>query len=222
MPGFAGLDTSDYPGTPQMGWLKKNTNLAWCGFYLGKAPSHPSTSWMKHRSDLDKQGWGFAPIYVGQQVTGPGTHNSSLAQGQADGKDAVALMGQAGFPNGSSVYLDIENGPPLMPVQHDYIAGWVDTVAAHQYQPGVYCSFLLAEEVHGLRSQARVWVFRVATTKPHPVPGPNYPDPHPGGSGYAGAFMWQLGMACQISLPGAPNGVLNVDLDSAVSADPSR
>ena len=222
MPGYAGFDISDYPGAAQMDWLKNNSNLTWCGFYLGSAPSHPSASWMNARADLAKQGWGFAPIYVGQQVTGPGSHNVNLAQGTQDAANALKLMQQAGFSQGNCVYLDLENGLPFSQDQQDYVAGWIDGVIAGQFQPGVYCSWTFAGQVHLLRSQPRIWVFRVSTTTPHPVPGPNYPDPHPAASGYAGAYGWQLGMECRISSPGAPNGILQVDLDSAVSPDPSK
>lgn len=222
MPGYAGFDSSEYPGLAHMNWLIGNTNLRWCGFYLGQTPSHPSTSWMRSRAELAQLNWGFAPIYVGQQVTGPGSHNVTLAQGALDGADACRLMGQSGFQPGTYVYLDLENGQPFTDDQKKYVAAWVDAVKANNFLPGVYCSWTFAADMHQLRSQARVWVFRVSTTKPHPVPGANFPDPHPAGCGYAGAYAWQLGMECQISVPGAPNGILQVDLDSAASPDPSR
>src|SRR5579875_3277028 len=85
MPGFAGFDRTAFPGRAEMGWLRKNTNLTWCGYYLAPAPSHGDTGWMGNRAVLAGQGWGIAPVYVGQQVTGPGSHDSSLATGQADG-----------------------------------------------------------------------------------------------------------------------------------------
>ena len=81
MPGYAGMDRCDYPGSKPMSWLKKNTNLVWSGFYLGKSPSHCGTSWMKARAELVEQGWGLAPIYVGQQVTGPGSRTVTAEQG---------------------------------------------------------------------------------------------------------------------------------------------
>ena len=220
MPGHAGFDISGFPGAAEMSWLRQNTNLVWCGYYLGPAPSHGGTSWMGQRATLAGQGWGIAPLYVGQQVTGPGSHNSSLAQGHVDGSDAVTLLRAEGFPAGSSVYLDLENGPPFVQAQQDYVAGWVDTVKGAGFQPGVYCSHLLAEAVHALRSDARIWAFKVSTNAPHPVPGTNFPDDHPAGSGYTGAFIWQLGQNCQITLPGAPLSSLTVDLDSAVTPDP--
>ena len=80
MPGFAGFDRSDYPGDQVMSWLKANTNLVWCGYYLGPSPSHAGTTWMTRRAALAAAGWGVAPIYVGQQITGPGSHNPSTAR----------------------------------------------------------------------------------------------------------------------------------------------
>ena len=220
MTGFAGFDCSDYPGPNVMAWLKANTNLVWCGIYLGPAPSHPGTSWMGKRASIVALGMGIAPIYVGQQITGPGSKNPSLAQGTTDGGNAADLMVQEGFVAGSCVYLDLENGPPLTSALRDYVAGWCDAVSARSFQPGVYCSHAFAQEIHQLRTTARIWAFKVPTNVPHPVPGTNFPTPDPSGSGYTGAYAWQLGQSCQLTVPGLPRDTLLVDLDAAVTSDP--
>jgi len=62
MPGFAGFDRSDYPGDQVMKWLKANTNLVWCGYYLGPSPSHAGTTWMTRRPALAAAGWGIASL----------------------------------------------------------------------------------------------------------------------------------------------------------------
>jgi Domain of unknown function (DUF1906) len=219
MPGFAGFDRSDYPGNQIMNWLKANTNLVWCGYYLAPVPSHHSTTWMTKRAALVAAGWGIAPLYVGQQVTGPGSLHPSSATGMADGKQAASLMSSEGFSSGSFVYLDLENGPPVTQPQIDYVANWCDTVGANGYQPGVYCSHLLALSIHTLRSACRIWAFNVLTTQAHPVPKP-FPDPNPSGCGYIGAYVWQLGQHCLIGVPPATLSTLNVDLDSAIAPDP--
>jgi hypothetical protein len=219
MPGFAGFDRSDYPGDHVMSWLKANTNLVWCGYYLAPSPSHPSTTWMTKRATLAGAGWGIAPIYVGQQITGPGSHNASAATGITDGKHAAALMHSEGFAASSCVYLDLENGPPLTAALQDYVANWCDSVAGNGYQPGVYCSHLLALTIHNLRSDCRMWVFNVSTTQSHPVPKP-FPDPNPSGCGYVGASIWQLGQHCMVGVAPATLGTLNVDLNSAITPDP--
>ena len=84
MAGHAGFDRSDYPGDAVMAWLKANTNLVWCGYYFGVAPSHSGTSWMGKRAHLVGAGWGIAPIYVGEQVIPPGSENPSAAKGAID------------------------------------------------------------------------------------------------------------------------------------------
>ena len=221
MPGVPGFDRSDYPGDDVMTWMRANTNLRWCGYYLAPAPSHGSTSWMTRRAALRQAGWGIAPIYVGQQITGPGSHNPSGPQGTTDGTGAAALMASEGFDAGSCVYLDLENGPPLTPILRDYVGAWCDAVTQGGFQPGVYCSHGFAIDVHNLRTDARIWAFNVATTSPHPVPAP-YPDPHPSGSGYLGASVWQLGQSCIIDVAPAHLGKLVVDLDSALTDDPSQ
>lgn len=221
MPGFPGFDTSEFPGPAEMAWLRENTNLVWCGYYLGPAPSHSSASWMGQRAGLQQAGWGLAPIYVGQQIAGPGQHNVSAAQGGTDGQDAAGLMKAEAFPAGSCVYLDLEDGPPFTAPRTDYVAAWVGAVTGAGFQAGIYCSHGFAVDVHKLVPVARVWAFKVATTQEHPFPGTNFPDLHPAGSGYAGAFIWQLGQNCRLNLPQAPLKSLVVDLDSALTPDPS-
>ena len=220
MPGFAGFDRSDYPGEDVISWLKNNTNLVWCGYYLAPAPSHPGTSWMTNRAKLVANGWGIVPLYVGQQVTGPGSLNPSAQTGVADGNAAARLMQSEGFVAGTFVYLDIENGPPLTQAQQDYVASWCDTVTATGYGAGVYCSHRLALRIHTLRTTCRIWAFKVSTTQSHPVPSP-FPDPNPSGCGYIGAYAWQLGQNCMIHVPTANLQTLDVDLSSAIVANPS-
>jgi hypothetical protein len=220
MPGFPGFDSADFPGTDQMAWLKANTNLAWCGYYLGPAPSHPETGWMGRMAALQAAGWGIAPVYVGQQLGGPGQHNVTGPQGTTDGNDAVNLMNGEGFAPGACVYLDLEDGPPFKPPRTDYVAAWIDAVQQGGFQPGVYCSHGFAADVAALRPGTRIWAFRVATTDEHPVPGVNFPDSDPAGCGYAAAQVWQLGQNCRLNLPGAPLAAPLVDLSSAVTADP--
>jgi len=48
MTGFPGFDCSGYPRDADMQAIKSNTNLTWCGFDLGPAPSHLDTSSFLH------------------------------------------------------------------------------------------------------------------------------------------------------------------------------
>lgn len=218
MIGHAGFDASGYPGDATMAELKHTTNFEWCGFYLGPAPSHPDAGWMTKRATLKAQGWGFAPVYVGQQVTGPGEHMVTAAHGSEDGNNAAQLMLHAGFPSGGIVYLDLENGPPFGTAQQAYVGAWVDAVIEAGFSAGIYCSFLFAAEVAKLRPATRIWAFHVPTVSLHRVAGTKFPTPDPATSGFAGAAIWQLDDSAEISVGGK---TLLVDLDSADTADPS-
>src|SRR5262245_38171774 len=113
---FLGFDRSAYPGDNIMQLLRNAAHLDFTGFYLAPAPSHPDTSWMGKRAFLAGLGYGFAPVYVGQQQPpppghqSPGSHIITAAQGTIDGKNATDLAGHAGFGPNSVIYLDIETG----------------------------------------------------------------------------------------------------------------
>ncbi len=221
MTAYAGFDRSEYPGKVVMDWLKANTNLKWAGYYLAPAPSHQDPSWM-NADEAGLDGWGLAPIYVGQEVVGPGSHKVNAGQGAVDGAHACSLMTSTGFDKGSVVYLDLENGPPMPPLQKDYVGAWCDAVVGAGFKPGVYCSFMFAPQVKALRPDAVIWVFHVRTVSPHPVPGTTFPTPDPATSGYSGASIWQHDDEARIVCPVANGGILAVDLDSADSVDPSQ
>jgi hypothetical protein len=221
---FAGFDRSSFPGEAIMQKLRSTTNLRFCGYYLAPAPSHSDTSYMGKLSFLQNLGFGIVPLYVGEQVVGPGSRNPSSAKGTTDGNDAVEMMRSEGFADGSCVYLDLENGPPLnrsgLPLS-EYVNSWCDAVSDGGFLPGIYCSHSLAGEIQQLQPNARIFAFRVTTTAPHEVPGPPFPEPDPDGSGFADAFAFQHQQNALISVPGEAKR-LQVDLDSANAEDPSN
>jgi len=218
MPVFAGLDCYSYPGDATLAWLKANTNLVFCGYYLGPSPSHHDTSWMGKQASMVAAGWGIAPVYLGQQTIPPGSLNPSTATGQVDGQQAAGYMASEGFPAGSYVYLDLENGPPLSQPQQDYVVAWSAAVAAGGYSAGVYCSHLMAAQVAALQVAKRIWAFKIPGQQ-LPLTSP-YPEVDPGGSGFP-AHIWQLAQNYTIQTSSDASTKLEVDLNSALSADPS-
>lgn len=212
---YAGFDRAACPSLDMMARLKKNTNLVWCGYYL-PAPSQSGAGWTGKRAALVAQGWGLAPIFVGQQVVGPGSHAVSAAQGGLDGDRACAAMHAEGFPSGSFVYLDLENGLPFTTQQRAYVGAWTDAVTAAGFRPGVYCSHTFAKEVSTMRPRARIWAFRVATVDRRPVDGLRFPTPDPKDV-CSVAVMLQRAM--NVELTGFDN--LVVDLDCSTMRDPS-
>src|SRR5271165_6934494 len=223
MSAHAGFDRSEYPGDDLMRWLWDNTNLAWTGFYLAPAPSHPNAGWMGTRQFLSALGWGFAPLYLGQQAQGPGSHVLNSLQGYFDGIEAASLALRAGFPSHSVIYLDIEQGPPLGQPAADYYKSWVQGVFDQGYYPGVYCSFLLASQLDAIDYRPVMWTFHLKY--PNQTYQDPLPTPDPSKSGYSSASVWQLMQGGSIRVQD-DNGLYRtlspVDLDSADTADPSN
>jgi len=214
--GSAGMDTAVYPGDAVMADLRNR--LAWTGFYLGPAPSHSSTSWMGKRNVLLGQGWGLAPIYVGQQESGPGSHHVDAAQGELDGTNAVALAQQAEFPPGTVLYLDIETGGPLSAAMRDYLQRWSARVKASGFAPGAYLSHTTADSARKAVPGLKLWVFRVRTADTNTEKDPPFRNSSPGDSGVPDAVAWQWAQNCRIASAAGPQ---LVDLNTATTSDPS-
>jgi hypothetical protein len=229
----AGFDILQYPGTA-MGWLKANTNLVWCGYYLAPAPNRQTSPWKGTLAAI-RQTWGVLPIYVGQQdpSTGHGSYVPSSiltkAQGAIDGTAACTLVANEGFARGSFVYLDWESGG-LGAAGTDYIAAWISTVAADgRAQPGIYCSHVIAQAIANLISamkpapNVRFFCWKVPNANAHPFTGniSSLPEIDPAGCGFAGAQSWQREQQAIVTFPnGAPVHSLTMDFSTSSLADP--
>lgn len=215
---FAGMDCSIYPGDAVMDALRTTTNLKWCGFYLAPAPSHPDSSWMARRPHLANTGWGFAPLYLGQQDGAPGSHVLTTQRGQVDADNARLLAKGAGFPTGTTIFLDIEQGGNLSGPNQAYVAAWLDTLKALDYVPGIYCSHTTVESVKALGLDAVYWIYKFNNSDSGVTKTAPFKDDDPDTTGVDVATVWQWAQNCKIS---TVSGLLLVDLDTASTADPS-
>lgn len=229
---YLGFDVSTYPGDPLMQAWFVNAPLWYVGFYLAPAPNHANTSWMAKRSFLSGIGWGFMPIYVGRQVGGSGLTN---AQGQTDASNAASLASSAGFPSGTTLFLDVETGGTLPSGMISYIQGWVDKIdSGSLFWAGVYCSYGSAAQIKAALGtwSVKFWCWNVNCS---PSPGCVLPSsaPSPSSCGYSGATVWQYAQSPEpagLSCTGYTSGTckqtfggysLAVDLNSATTANPS-
>ena len=223
MPIFLGFDRSAYPGDHVMQLLRTAAEIDFTGFYLAPAPSHGDTSWMNKRDFLVGLGFGFAPVYVGQQQppaaghSNPGSHNITAAQGTADGANAAALATQAGFPANSVIYLDIETGDAPVPGALAYYRAWVQSVIDNGFKPGIYCSHVVAPAYLGADDRAVPWVFQLAAMGGQFTPP--LPRKDPSHSHFPAAKVLQHAQNAKLTVSGT---VVNpADLDTALMADPS-
>lgn len=217
---YYGFDISIYPGDSQMSAFWRSTPFWYTGFYLAPSPSHSfDSSWMDKRTYLKTMGYGFLVIYAGRQEN---WSNLTTAQGQTDADQAISLAQQAGFPNGTYIFLDIENGGDLTAAFLNYISGWVNRVNASTspYWSGIYCSFWrTADQIRNHLSGAtlKFWCYNINVP---PSPGANFPTtaPDPTGCGVSFASAWQF----VVDTPKTYNGVtLTIDVNTATSQNPS-
>lgn len=231
---YFGIDKDTYPGNTFMYDMWVNTNIRFTGFYLGGTSTisgpccHPTSSWMPAsnpssvRTYLAGLGYGFAPLYVGQQYDNPNCPSCNALtydQGGADARNAAQLMIAAGFPDLSVCFLDVEAGGTLPASLISYISGWVyEMNNATGYWAGVYCSYESAGQISTAvgSSNVTLWVWDLniqgcQENTPFPTPNP--------ASAYPAAKTLQYAQGCTIS-----NGVTttSADLDSSLYSDPSR
>jgi hypothetical protein len=232
---YAGFDSSGYPGDTYMLDLYANTNIYYTGFYLGKTSTlvgpccHASSTWMPESSPssvhtyLSGLGYGFLPLYVGQQQSDSecpaGCDVLTSAQGVDDANHASNLMSAAGFPDDAVCWLDVERGGTLSTDFITYINSWVDQMNNNTvYYAGVYCSYdstaaQIVTAVGELNVNVWVWDLNIDSCKEDSP----FATPAPSGA-YSHATALQYAQGCTIS-----NGVTTHggDLNSSNFTDPS-
>lgn len=231
---YLGFDKDTYPGDTLMTAWWTNSPFWYVGFYLAPAPNHTDTSWMTKRSHLKAQGWGFLVTYVGLQE---GSSSLSYARGETDAVNAASLATSAGFPLGTTIFLDIESGGTLPTNLISYITGWVHKIVVGTiFNAGVYCSRLSAAQIKTAVGTDPVFFWCTNLQCPTPSPGCNASmlPPNPANCGYSGAIVWQYAESPVPAGTGCTNysgnlctltygaSSTSVDLDTADSQNPSN
>ncbi len=199
---------------------------------------------------MQEAGFGFVVLFNGRLDLELKNETKAAQLGKSDANTAFAAALHEGFPTGTIIFLDQEEGGRMLPEQKAYIYAWVDAVNATGFRAGVYCSgipfresrtttVVTAEDIRQ-NSAARKIVYWVTNDVCPPSPGcevPNHPL-EPKTSGVDFADIWQFAQsprrrdfaaACG-GYAGdgscyAPNGAaqrLFIDIDTANSADPSQ
>jgi hypothetical protein len=212
-----GFDCDHYPGDERILWLRQHGGFRVSVCYLAHAPNSHDPTWIGKRAFLAAHGFGFLPTYVGLQRQSKGLGHDA---GTTHGKEAANLMKSAGFAETSIVYLDLEDGTvPLPASEYDaYIRGWVASVSADGFTPGIYCSHLLVAYARKLTSF--IWSFHV----PSHTEGKTYdPANLPAASidPYCIATQYRQNVNLQgLQIPAAVDKG-GIDLDLCAVADPS-
>jgi Rv2525c-like, glycoside hydrolase-like domain len=198
---YLGFDANDYPGDAALPILRKT--FSFTGYWLSPPPGTKSTSWLGKRNTLQAQGFGFLVLWNGRESRNLKSAADAREKGRRDAEAAAKAARQEGFPAGTVIFLDVEEGGRLSPAYHVYVSQWIDTLAHEKFRAGVYCSAMPVSEGGGvtittsqdLQDQlaGRSLVFFLYNDACPPAPGCTFPQtpPTPGEGGFAAASVWQ-------------------------------
>lgn len=244
---FLGFDRNYYPGDDTMEVLRKD--FSFTSYWLSNPPQEKTNTWTGKHELLHSQGWGFLPLFDGPTSGELRDEPYTLKRVADDIRSAVAAARREGFPSGSVIFLDIEEGGRLPSTYATYLKRWVSGLAQAGFRAGVYCSGIPVDEGEGLtlitadfiRDQIKpadlvYWVFNDSCPpSPGCVTAQELPPPSKSGVPYA--QIWQFvrsprdketarhcqGYAkngnCYSHLDQAQK--FHMDLNVATSADPS-
>ena len=239
---YLGFDRNGYPGDAALPAL--HATFAYTGYWLNNPPGGTANSWHGRRSTLVQAGFGFLVLFNGK-LDRQLQHVNAAALGTRDGTAAVKAAHTEGFPRGTVIFLDMEEGGRMLPEQAAYLFAWASAVRESDMRPGVYCSGQPVNEGHGVTIttaadiRARqpfpiaLWVAQDACP---PAPGCTLQAPPLSQSGTSDAVVWQFAQsprrpeitrACAATYARDGNcrvasaSRLDVDLNAAASEDPS-
>jgi hypothetical protein len=245
---YLGFDRNIYPGDAALPILRKTFSFA--GFWISPPPEETTNTWVGKRSVLCDLGFGFLVLYRGREAKEFKSAADAGEKGKSDGRDGAASAKREGFPSGTIIFLDIEDGGRLPSPYHAYLRAWADALTAAGYRPGVYCSGIPAREGKAVsittaddirKNEApRAFSYWVYNDVCPPAPGcsTKLSAPAPSASGTPYASVWQFAQSprrkeytsrCSATYAKdgncyAPGDVAHawfLDMNAANSADPS-
>jgi hypothetical protein len=244
---YLGFDRNEYPGDQNLAVLRRT--FSYTGYWLNVPPGAKSNTWTGKRKAVQEAGFGFLVLFNGRLDAQLKKGRDAGELGREDAAAAVDAAERDGFPPGTVIFLDQEEGGRMLPEQKAYIYAWVDGVNASGFRAGIYASGIAASEAHGVRvitaediqqnAEGRNILYWVTNDACPPSPGCAFPKraPVPSESGIGFAQVWQFAQTpkrrdvaggCPANYdrdgscyaPEAPR--IFVDVNSAWSGDPSR
>jgi hypothetical protein len=244
---YLGFDRNDYPGDTSLKTLHQS--FAYTGYWLNSPPGANSNSWAGHRAAIEAAGFGFLVLFNGRLYAELKTVANAQREGRADALLAVFAARREGFPRGTIIFLDQEQGGRMLPEQKAYIYSWVDATIAAGFRAGIYCSgipnpqdgnVVTAADIRAGAGTRQITYWAINDACP-PSPGCAFSQPpsKPAQSGVDFADVWQFAQSprredvaahcinynrdgnCYPPGTNSSQGI-HVDLNTATSPDPSH
>jgi hypothetical protein len=247
---YLGYDRNNYPGDQNLKALRET--FSYTGFWLNHPPSAKTNTWSGKRKNLQSAGFGFLVLFNGRLFNELKSVSHAKQLGKSDARTAIAAARKEGFPAGTIIFLDQEQGGRMLPEQKAHIYAWVDGVTAGGFRAGIYCSGISAAKEGGedivtaddirQNAGARKIVYWVTNDACPPSPGCAFPKraPSPADSGIPFADVWQFAQSprrpevtasCVATYNTDGNcyppaisvsNRIHIDVNTATTADPSR
>ena len=198
---YLGFDRNEYPGDDALPALRKT--FSFTSYWLSSPPDEERSSWFGKRALLKSYGFGFVLLFNGRHSRELKSAFWARELGFMDADYAANLARGEGFPEGTVIFLDIEEGGRLPNNYHEYVSAWGETLQIAGFRAGVYCSAMPVDEGGGAKITtaqdiqshfgSRPMVFWVYNDACPPAPGCAFPShpPSPAQSGFSPAAVWQ-------------------------------
>jgi hypothetical protein len=248
--GYLGFDRNVYPGDETLSTIAKR--FSFVGYWLSNPPLTQSNTWTGKRRLIASHNLGFLVLWNGRvdkeirEKTKDGT--SATALGVADAHAAIQAAKREGFPAGTTIFLDQEDGGRLVQEQADYLFAWTEGVSVGGFHAGAYVSgepvpdgpgktITTAQNIKDTVTAKRlhsVALFVYQDSNP-PSNGCTLSPPPLSASGTPGAVVWQFALSPRTNpqassktyasdgncyIPELPG--VHLDLDVANERDPSH
>lgn len=248
--GYLGFDRNLYPGDQTLPTIAKY--FSFVGYWLSNPPLEQSNTWIGKRSLIASHDMGFLVLWNGRldkeilDKAKGGTPATAL--GANDAHAAILAAKREGFPAGTTIFLDQEQGGRLAQEQADYLFAWTEAVSAGGFHAGAYVSGEPVPDGPGKTITTAQNIQDTATAKHlHPVALFVYQDSSPPSngctfvpppltaSGTPEAVVWQFALSPRTNpharrqtyasdgncyIPELPG--VHLDLDVANERDPSH
>jgi Domain of unknown function (DUF1906) len=240
---FLGFDLNDYPGDDGLPVLRRTFSFS--GYWLSPPPGEKETTWLGTRSRMQAQGFGFVVLFNGRTTRDLKSVPDAIRKGESDASDAAVLAHHEGFPAGTTIFLDVEEGGRLTPAYYEYVNAWIDGLAKANFRADAYCSAVPVNDTTTFKDiqdhlggrKLALWVFNDVCP---PSPGCVFPKTPPpiAQSGSTDAIVWQFAQSPRVKprttkcaatynrdgncyAPGDTAHKWFLDIDVADSANPS-
>ena len=121
---YLGFDRNDYPSDAALAALRQSFSFS--GYWLNPPPGETGNTWQGKRERIRAAGFGFLVLFNGR-LDRELKKTDAASLGRGDGEEAIRAAKREGFPEGTAIFVDQEEGGRMLTEQKAYLYAWIDT-----------------------------------------------------------------------------------------------